>query len=194
MLIAHKLKIDAVHSSTSNDIQILQNIQPSCHDPEKTKYQMEKKQTFAMFQLHCLLIGFTSIIQNLKSVALNCQQTPFALVNMQQFLMCTVVQMNKLSLFCEMYTESASKDRLSCHHIEFQKTYCLCALIGVSSICCFLMIFMRKHRRLKSVDFLSTDDRYLFLTSDWPYLFPHHKWFFKNIKKFFFLLRTNFSF
>lgn len=36
MLIAHKLNIDAVHNSTSNDIQILQNTQPNCHDPENT--------------------------------------------------------------------------------------------------------------------------------------------------------------
>lgn len=35
MLIAHKLNIDAVHNSTSNDIQILQNTQPNCHDPER---------------------------------------------------------------------------------------------------------------------------------------------------------------
>lgn len=34
-----------------------------------------ENQTFAMFQLHCLLIGFGSIIANLKSVSLDCQQT-----------------------------------------------------------------------------------------------------------------------
>lgn len=37
MLIAHKLNMDAVHNSTSNDIQILQNTQPSCHDPTQTR-------------------------------------------------------------------------------------------------------------------------------------------------------------
>lgn len=34
MLMAHKLRIDAVQSKTSNDIQISQNIQPSCQEPE----------------------------------------------------------------------------------------------------------------------------------------------------------------
>lgn len=60
MLIAHKLKIDAVHNSTSNDIQILQNTQPSCHDPagrEKKRKRKRKlndireKQIFNMFPL-----------------------------------------------------------------------------------------------------------------------------------------------
>lgn len=36
MLIAHKLKIDAVHRSTSNEIQISHSIQPNCHEPEIT--------------------------------------------------------------------------------------------------------------------------------------------------------------
>lgn len=34
MLIAHKLSIDAVHSRTSNDIQISQSIQPNGHEPK----------------------------------------------------------------------------------------------------------------------------------------------------------------
>ena len=33
MLMAHKLKIDAVHSSTSSDIQISHKIHPNCHEP-----------------------------------------------------------------------------------------------------------------------------------------------------------------
>lgn len=33
MLMAHKLRMDAVQSRTSNDIQISQNIQPSCQEP-----------------------------------------------------------------------------------------------------------------------------------------------------------------
>lgn len=40
MLIAHKLNMDAVHNRTSNDIQILQNNQPSCHDPTQKYKQM----------------------------------------------------------------------------------------------------------------------------------------------------------
>lgn len=43
MLIAHRLNIDAVHNSTSNDIQILQNIQPSCHDPRNVNKQTKNE-------------------------------------------------------------------------------------------------------------------------------------------------------
>lgn len=35
---AHKLRMDAVQSNTSNDIHILQNIQPSCHEPVKWNF------------------------------------------------------------------------------------------------------------------------------------------------------------
>lgn len=41
MLIAHKLKMLAVHSKTSRDIQISQRIHPKCHEPfdgEKKNY------------------------------------------------------------------------------------------------------------------------------------------------------------
>lgn len=34
MLMAHKLRIDAVHSRTSNDIHILQKTHPNCQEPE----------------------------------------------------------------------------------------------------------------------------------------------------------------
>lgn len=34
MLIAHKLKIDAVQSRTSKDIQISHRIHPKCHEPK----------------------------------------------------------------------------------------------------------------------------------------------------------------
>lgn len=41
--------MDAVHNSTSNDIQILQNTQPSCHDPiekhtEVCKYREKREE------------------------------------------------------------------------------------------------------------------------------------------------------
>lgn len=35
MLIAHKLKIDAVQSRTSRDIQISHRIHPKCHEPNE---------------------------------------------------------------------------------------------------------------------------------------------------------------
>lgn len=35
-LMAHRLRIDAVHSSTSKEIQMSQSTQPSCQEPAKT--------------------------------------------------------------------------------------------------------------------------------------------------------------
>lgn len=39
MLIAHKLKMLAVHSKTSRDIQISQRIHPKCQDPLENRIQ-----------------------------------------------------------------------------------------------------------------------------------------------------------
>lgn len=39
MLMAHKLRIDAVHRSTSNEIQISHKIHPNCQEPKDTKEQ-----------------------------------------------------------------------------------------------------------------------------------------------------------
>ncbi len=38
ILIAHKLRMDAVHNNTSNDIQISQSIHPNCHEPENNLF------------------------------------------------------------------------------------------------------------------------------------------------------------
>lgn len=43
MLIAHKLKIDAVQSRTSSDTQILQMIQPNCHDPVQMIWKIQNR-------------------------------------------------------------------------------------------------------------------------------------------------------
>lgn len=43
ILIAHKLRIDAVHSRTSNEIHISHSIHPSGHVPEKNVIRKKKK-------------------------------------------------------------------------------------------------------------------------------------------------------